>query len=267
MQALVASLVLLGLTYWLKDRFGHRYAGLFAGLPLTTLIAVLSTAARLDSSALQSVLDGCMIAIAAAAMSIRLYASLHRFSALISLLSASVFFLLLVGVLLRISSLSPLGSIVLGALSLGAIVITASFGVNPTTSTAARVTNLSVNRYQSRWIQRGVGVALVLISFACSHFAPAVIAGMVASAPILGWSAMASAHQLSAPGENMKAVAHGYNEGLLIKWSFIAPIAAGIVAQQTVTVSLLLGCFGAIALIFFIMAVHRYQHLSSLKRG
>jgi hypothetical protein len=265
MQALVVSLILLGLTYWLEGRAGHRYAGLFAGLPLTTLITVLVSASRPDVAVLQSVLDGCLIAIAAAAISIRLYAWLHKVSVLACLACASGLFLVIVFALLRVSAMPTISAAGLSALSLGAILITAGLRVNPITNSTSGLAPVTKPSVQGRWVQRCVGVALVLIAFACAQFAPAVVAGLVASAPIFGWSAMASAHQSPAPSQKMKAVAQGYGEGLLIKWGFVAPIAAGLAANQTVIFSLLLGCLGAVVLSVFTAAVHRYQQLGLSK--
>jgi hypothetical protein len=254
MQALLISLFMLGVVYWLQDRFGHRCSGFCAGLPLLTLVTVVNTALRFDLQALQAVLHGCLIAIAAAAIAIKVYSRLHRFSPLLSLAIAFSLFAIVVKTVLHQPARTSLALLLI---SLSAITLTLCL------PDAHALTDGKASQdkpVMSQTISRLVGLGLVGCAFVSIHYLPAVFAGIIASAPVMGFSAMLSAHSATAKQQRLQATARGYAEGLLVKWGFIAGTLAGVQYQTSVFFVLSLGALFALCLSGIVWFIHRGVH-------
>ncbi len=212
-SATLIPLCLFALVLWAQAKFGARCAGLFAALPFTTITTCVTAYLTLGAMAVANVLLGALISIGGSAVGAQVYVRLRRHHPALAWLAAVASF---AGITLLVFSFR--GTPVLSA-AIGLALIGACMAL-PSASVASQAKR-KPETMACKWYSRIVGSACIVGCGQLLAILPGALVGVLAGAPVLGFSALVATHVADRKGAALPHQAHGYCEGLLMKWTVI----------------------------------------------
>jgi hypothetical protein len=214
--ATLITLSLFAMVLVVQCRLGPRWAGLFAALPIITVTTSVAAYISVGAYAVQNVLLGAMIAIGGSAVATQIYARCARAHPALAWLAAMSSFIFIT---LGIYYLKH-APVLCAAMSFALVVSCMAFTPNARAA-IARKSNASALH---RWYPRIVGMACIAGCNQLLAVLPGAIVGVFAGAPIMGLAAFVVPHLSDRSGAHLREQAHGYCEGMLLKWAVIAGV-------------------------------------------
>lgn len=212
-SATLIPLCLFALVLWAQAKFGARCAGLFAALPFMTITTCVTAYLTLGAMAVANVLLGALISIGGSAVGMQVYVRLRRHHPALAWLAAVSSF---AGITLFIFSVR--GTPVLSA-AIGLALIGACMALRPLS--VASQAKSKPETMSFKWYSRVVGGACMVGCGQLLAILPGALVGVLAGAPVLGFSALVTTHVADRKGAALPHQARGYCEGLLMKWTVI----------------------------------------------
>jgi hypothetical protein len=235
--ATLITLGLFALVLIVQCRLGVRWAGLFAALPIITISTSVAAYLSVGPYAVQNVLLGAMIAIGGSAVATQVYARCANAHPAVAWLAAMLSFVFITLGIYYVKHAPMLCAAMSFALVAGCMV----FMPNSRPAIASESCASALHR----WYPRIVGMACIAGCNQLLAVLPGATVGVFAGAPIMGLAAFVVPHLSDRSGAHLHAQAHGYCEGMLLKWAVIVGVYFALSYSAPMPAAVALGCMNA----------------------